>query len=578
MKSVMIASKVRDAEFWLPRFLTQVEQLDYPDCRVVFMYGKSRDKTFSYLDHYRRISRHNVEIYADPYLPPDERHGAKLARIKKDIQKLLKQGGEDYYFNLDCDLVEIPPETIKQLMSSQKDVIASMVWTEGRHPPRFFDTYEFRLSGCRFHPMNPPGMGKTEPFQVDSISTCYLATAEAELDGVYQNPYPHIPWSENLRNKGYMIWVDPKSNVFHIDLEALGIGRQPLPIAWSASNYIDNQGRTFTPQQIGAYMYHFDLMKALQKLVKIKPKSYAAMQAFLDTRPLISASYKVFNDAEFLKESLESIYPYVDCIDIMEGSVKLRRGEGTESTDGTIEIIKEFPDPECKIRLIQRAWDSKEEMQNKLLEICRSKWMLFIDADEIVEGMDKVREFAEKYSRGDKIYARPQIYYNFFHDFRHIIYSINPMSPFAGTGMPHPFLIHRDIPGLNFAAFHTIPSDGFGNLIHSDNPEYKGRREVLDNVFVYHFGNAKSRENMVAKLTFERNRGVNWKKTESGEKESIEDNFWFSGVLPEDMVIESFDKNRLPDVLKSHSRFNEKSLIRVTRKKPVYKFVRYNNV
>jgi len=569
--TVFIASKVKNAELWLPRFLVQLEQLELPDSKVAFMYGKSVDRTFSYLDHYRTISRHDVEIYADPYLPPEDRHGAMLTRIKQDIQKLLKQSECTHYLNIDCDVVDVPPQTVKQLLSHNKDVIASMVWTEGRPTPTFFDTYEFRLNGCRFHPLYPPGLEKTEPFQIDSVSTCYVATAEAELEGVYSNPYPHIPWSADLIKKGYEIWVDPLSKVHHIDLERLGIGRQPLPITLSMSPYITDKGVKYTPQQVGAQLWHLAVATHLEDLAKSSPLNLNLMKAFLGTRQLITASYKVFNSDDFLKESLESIYDYVDLIDIVEGAIEHRMCEGKGSTDDTIKIIKDFPDPKKKIRLIQGQFKDKQEIQHKLLEICRSKWMLFIDADEIVEGMDKVREFALKHKTGDMIYARPKQFFNFWHDFEHVIYSENPMSPWAEYGLPHPFLIHRDIPGLNFGSFHTIPTDGFANLIHSDSAPYQKRRAVLDDVKVYHFGNALSKPRMKRKLEFERERGIGWKVVD-GKKEAVKKNFWFTKTLPEDMVLVDFDKNDLPPIMKTHPRFKDKPLIRAFKEDDGYKF------
>jgi hypothetical protein len=561
-ETVFIASKIKDAEVWLPRFLVQLEQLDLPNSKVAFMYAYSQDKSFSYIDHYRKVSRHDVSIYGDPYLPPDERHGAKLARVKKDIQRLLEKSGCDYYFNIDCDVVNIPPDTVKKLLAHDKDVIAAMVWTEGRNPPVFFDVYEFRMDGARFHPLNPPGITKEEPFQVDSVSTCYLATAEAEIEGVYQNPYPHIPWSEDLLKKGYEIWVDPKTSVWHIDLERLGMGRQALPIAWSLSPYITETGRLYNPRQVAAQLYHLSIGQHFEWLINNNKKEYIASRAFLSSRPLITASYKVFNSDDYLKQSLESIYPYVDCIDIVEGAIKLRKWEGTTSIDNTVQLIKDFPDPDNKIRLLQGVFRDKQHIQAKLLEICRSKWMLFIDADEIIEGMEDVRKFAEENSEGQKVYARPKKFVNFVHDFEHVIFSSNPLSPWAETGMPHPFLIYRDIPGLNFGRFHTIPMDGFEVPIHSDNPEYRGRRQVLDDVLVYHFGNVLSKKKLAAKLEFERARGLGWRVDDvTKEKELVTDNFLFTGVLPDDMSIIKFEKSMLPEPMKTHPRFNDNPLI-----------------
>jgi len=190
--STFVATKVKDAAQWLPRFITQVEQLEGDIEKIVVMYAESRDTSFMLLKHWQDTSKHRVEIYADPYIPHDERHGALLTRVKQDIQKLLAKSSAEYYLNLDCDLVKIPPDLIPKLMAADKDIIASMVWTEGRDVPTFFDTYIFRTKGSRFYPFNPPGMGEKEPFEVDSMSTCYLAKKEVELAGVYKNPYPHV--------------------------------------------------------------------------------------------------------------------------------------------------------------------------------------------------------------------------------------------------------------------------------------------------------------------------------------------------------------------------------------------------
>lgn len=570
MKSVMIASKIREAATWLPRFLTQIEQLDIPDSRVVFMYAKSQDPSYALIDHYRRVSRHNVQIYADPFIPVEERHGAMLTLVKQEIQRLLAKGGEDYYFNIDCDIVKIPPETIKQLMAHQKDVIASMVWTEGTPYKKFFDTYEYRMNGCRFHPFFPPGYDGGAPFKVDSVSTCYLATSEAELAGKYSNPYPHIPWSADLIKKGFEVWVDPESSVYHYDLERVGIGRSPLPIRLSVAPFINMRGDVVPIPVVAAQAFHIKMLAYNNWLMQTAPGEYAAEQAFMDTRPLITASYKVFNDAEFVEYSLASVYPYVDRIDIVEGPVNLRKGDVSSASAETVEKIQGFPDPDKKIRLIRGDWQSKEEIQAKLLEVCNSKWMMFIDADEVLtpEAMMTVRRWCAVNKNGQKVYARPARFLNYFHDFYHIAYSTNPISPWAQFGVPHPFLIWCDIPGLNFNAFHTIPRDGFGAYIHSDSPEYKGRRDVLDDVIIYHFGNAKKPEDMLAKLRFERERGISWPTDEKGEKLPVTSNFHFTGEMPADMVIEMAVP---PTELEGHPRYMEQ-LIKFNKTKEGYRF------
>ena len=559
--SVLIATKVKDAEIWLSRFITQVEQFEGNIDRIVAMYGKSRDKTFPLLDHWRHTSKHNVEIYSDPprediYEIP---HGARLTHIKKDIQKRLKASAADYYLNLDCDLVRMPPDLIPRLMAHDVDLIAAMTWTEGRPRPIFFDTYEYRMDGCQFHPINPPGFEAKDIFNVDSVSTCYLAKSEVELAGTYSNPYPHIPFCKTLRDQGYKIWVDPQTHVYHIDLLKLGIGRAPLPIKLSMAPYIDAKGSKFTTEQVMASLHHLDRLNYDMNLLTSRPEWIEPAYQWLRERPLITASYKVHPDEyEFLPYSIASIYDHVDIIQIATGPIALR--------ERTFKDRKlKLEDPEGKIQRIHRNWRDKQEIQATLLEKCRSKWMLFIDGDEVIEGMDVLRDYCAEHPDGDKVYARPGKFLNFWHDFQHIAYSLNPLSPWAATGTPHAFLIHRDIPGLNFGMFHTIPIDGFGLPVHSDEPSGRSRRDILDKVTVYHFGNAKRKKPMRDKLNFEKERGIGY----LGE---VNEDPWFTGDMSPDMVLEEYP-GTYPEALLDHPRLNQR-LIEITAIKPLYKFRR----
>ncbi len=575
--SVLIGTKVKNGELFLPRFIQQVENLEGNISRVVVLYADSVDKSFAYLKHWQETSRHKIEIYKEPYLPPEERFGHSLARVKQDMQRILKEGNEEYYFNIDSDIVVIPPDTITKLMSRNKDLIASMVWTEGRRHKTFFDIYIYRLTECMFHPFHPPGIDQTEPFTVDSVSTCYLAKREVELAGEYSNPYPPIPFCASLRAKGFMVWVDPQSSVYHIDLERFGIQHHALNHPYSNVPFIKNTGEKVPGQVIGAERFILEKEDYEQDFKKdclpfLGNPDYLQVQKFLDSRPLIAASIKVLNDADFIEYCLGSIYDYVDKIDIIEGACKQaahRANEKGESIDKTVEKILAFPDPQKKIKLLRGQWSSKEEIQAKLLEVCTSKWLLYLDADEVLspEGAASMRKWCEANQNGENVYARPARFLNFFHDFQHIAYSLVPTSPWYQFGLPHPFLIWRDIPGLNFASFHTMPRNGYGYLVHfsrpfGGDPEYVNKQQILDDVTVYHFGNAKKPDEMKAKLLFERIRDRN--------PQPVESDFWFTGVMPAEFILEEYT-GKLPAILDKHPWRNEQR-IKISETKPVFKF------
>lgn len=551
--STLIATKVKDAEIWLPRFINEVESLEGDVEKIVVMYGDCPDKSYSYLLRWQETSKHTIEIYHDPYIPPDERHGAMLARVKQDIQKILEKSTADYYLNLDCDLVQIQRDCIPRLIEQDKDLIAGMVWTEGRLKPTFFDTYIFRKDGARFHPLLPPGLFKEEPFMVDSVSTFYLAKREVELAGEYSNPYPHLPFCSDLRNKGYGVWVHPQVHSVHVDLEKLGIMHQPLPVQASMSPYVDCYSMTYSPQQMGAIVHDAKVNEYAYVTASLEDegflKSYAKTREWLNRRPLLTACYKYYDEAELLPLSIASIYEYVDRILIASGSVKLR--EKQSKPDITEEL-----DYDHKVKVIHRdQWDSKEQIQGELLKNTVSKWMLYVDADEIIEGMNLLRGWAV--NNPDKIYARPETFLNYVGDLHHIAYSLNPQSPWYRFGVPHDFLINRDIAGLNFG-FHTRAMDGFGKPLYGDFPVDRDRKAVLDGVKVHHLGNALDKERIESKLKYYTLRG----DAKVYESQILE------GKYESDMVVERYGEKQ-PKLLENHP-LHGKELIKVVKTKPNY--------
>jgi len=118
--------------------------------------------------------------------------------------------------------------------------------------------------------------------------------------------------------------------------------------------------------------------------------------------PKIAACYIVFNEAEFISESLASIYPWVHKIIIVEGCTEytkqFARPDGS-SSDGTVEKIKNFNDPQKKIVLIQGKWKDKTQMRNEYCKHLKGfDYALVVDGDEVwsYREMAKVEELMFK--------------------------------------------------------------------------------------------------------------------------------------------------------------------------------------
>ena len=107
----------------------------------------------------------------------------------------------------------------------------------------------------------------------------------------------------------------------------------------------------------------------------------------------------VFNGDFVLKENLETIYPYAHEIVISEGPVMHYQKMGhTVSTDKTVDIIKNFPDPENKIKLIQGVWANKNDMCHAFLAKMTGEYVWHVDSDEIYrpEDIEKVLDYLDK--------------------------------------------------------------------------------------------------------------------------------------------------------------------------------------
>lgn len=111
----------------------------------------------------------------------------------------------------------------------------------------------------------------------------------------------------------------------------------------------------------------------------------------------------VLNGEPFIKYNLESLYPHAHEIILVEGAVEKFSHAATSdghSLDNTVEIIQNFPDPERKIRLIQRHgfWQEKDEMANAYMEACTGDYIWQVDVDEFYkpEDIESVRELLAK--------------------------------------------------------------------------------------------------------------------------------------------------------------------------------------
>lgn len=99
----------------------------------------------------------------------------------------------------------------------------------------------------------------------------------------------------------------------------------------------------------------------------------------------------ILNGDQVLEESLHSVYPYAHQILIAEGPVGYWQQQGvTTSTDGTNEILKNFPDPENKIKIVHSQYSEKDDQCNAYMEFLDSEtdYIWNLDCDEVFKPED----------------------------------------------------------------------------------------------------------------------------------------------------------------------------------------------
>lgn len=132
----------------------------------------------------------------------------------------------------------------------------------------------------------------------------------------------------------------------------------------------------------------------------------------------ISFGMIVFNGNYVLKENLSTIYPFATKIVITEGPVHhYQKFYGlSSSNDGTVKTIKNFPDPDKKIILIQGQWNEKDDMVSAQDKHYVGNFVWHVDSDEIYrpEDIEKVVKYLESHNNCYSMGFRLRSFYGGF--------------------------------------------------------------------------------------------------------------------------------------------------------------------
>lgn len=191
------------------------------------------------------------------------------------------------------------------------------------------------------------------------------------------------------------------------------------------------------------------------------------------------------NEADWIEYVLANNYDEFDKIRVVEGAVEGRPLSTVDghSTDKTVDLIKNFPDPQNKIELYQlsRPFKSLEEQKQIFLDVANDgEWLFIVDADEFYLEGDINRARKAILSRPSATELIPT-FLHFYRDFKHI----------RDFG-PEWVLNHQRI--IKFQKgmrYHTHPVATFetGQCTYFD-PGIQLFRYFVP-IFIYHYGHAK---------------------------------------------------------------------------------------
>jgi glycosyltransferase involved in cell wall biosynthesis len=189
----------------------------------------------------------------------------------------------------------------------------------------------------------------------------------------------------------------------------------------------------------------------------------------------------VFNGAEFLKEVLASIYDFAYEIIVVEGpdrNALPMAGPDGGSTDDTLTILKNFPDPQKKLRVIRGVWESKDQQCNRFIEEASGDYVWQVDDDEVYKQED-LRRIERLLLEDPEITAVAFQWQNFFKGFDRVMVADPPYEVWR---------LFRFRPGYRFATHRppTVVDPSTGAVMNQVKP-VSGRVLADSGIYIYHY-------------------------------------------------------------------------------------------
>jgi hypothetical protein len=223
--NVTICSPFRDSIGNIDAYINRIADLDYPlnSRRYVWVEGDSQDGTWDELQMWADTDDRVMLVKCDTGKPRYSSivspvRFAALAKVFNAALDAVDLEWSDYVLFLPSD-IHYALDLLNKLVAHDKDIVAPFVYDAPQGRPVFFDTWAFVKDGknfTKFSRANALVAYGPVPIQMDTVGSTVLIRADVLRAGCrYTSEDVDRGLCECAKAKGFTIWADPSTSVYH---------------------------------------------------------------------------------------------------------------------------------------------------------------------------------------------------------------------------------------------------------------------------------------------------------------------------------------------------------------------------
>jgi hypothetical protein len=216
---ILIASPVRQDEGIFIEYLKSLDNLIIPEGVEIDRYFILND--CENLSKYLKTNEYEILNTNDEYITNEQTHIWSSDNINKMsilrnrlIDKVLNEG-YDYFFMVDSDLI-LNPNTLKQLLSTGKDLVSNIFWTESNPNSKEYWPNCWEYDQCTSEQESVRQWLKPGTYEVGGTGACFLISRKVLEKGVNYSPISNI---KNLQGEDRFFCVRAVCNGFKIFID-----------------------------------------------------------------------------------------------------------------------------------------------------------------------------------------------------------------------------------------------------------------------------------------------------------------------------------------------------------------------